>query len=367
MPSKTVTVLPSPKVKARSSGSAKIDVGILGATGTVGQQFIALLEGHPWFRVTWLAASERSSGKRFGDLAWRLPTELPEDVAQLSVEALKTGVGPQLVFSALDSSVAGEAEVEFAAAGHFVVSNSRNHRMDALVPLLIPEVNPEHLALIPLQKKTKGWSGAIVTNPNCAAIPLVMALAALRAFQPKRVLITTLQGLSGAGYPGVASLDATANVIPYIDGEEQKIETEPRKILGRFVADGIEPYPVTLSATSTRVPVVNGHTESVSVELEKDATQNEILEAFRDFSGEPQRLELPSAPEKPIVYLDAPNRPQPRLDVERDGGMVTHIGRLRACPVLGHKFVLLSHNTIRGAAGAAILNAELLAAKNFLG
>ncbi|MGB8838757.1 MAG: aspartate-semialdehyde dehydrogenase, partial [Candidatus Acidiferrales bacterium] len=185
--------------------------------------------------------------------------------------------------------------------------------------------------------------------------------------QPKRVLITTLQGLSGAGYPGVASLDATANVIPFIDGEEQKIETEPRKILGRFVADGIEPYPVTLSATSTRVPVVNGHTESVSVELEKDATQNEILEAFRDFSGEPQRLELPSAPEKPIVYLDAPNRPQPRLDVERDGGMVTHIGRLRACPVLGHKFVLLSHNTIRGAAGAAILNAELLAAKNFLG
>jgi aspartate-semialdehyde dehydrogenase len=366
VPSKTVTVLPSPKMKANAVGSSKIDVGILGATGTVGQQFVALLAGHPWFRVTWLAASERSSGKRYGDLAWRLTTELPEDAAALSVEPLKAGVGPQLVFSALDSSIAGEAELEFAAAGHVVVSNSRNHRMDALVPLLVPEVNPEHLALLPLQRKARGWSGAIITNPNCASVPLVMALAALRAFQPKRVLVTTLQGLSGAGYPGVASLDATANVIPHIDGEEPKIESEPRKILGRFVADHIEPHPVTLSATCTRVPVVNGHTESVSVELEKEVTQDDVLAAFRDFTGEPQRLELPSAPVKPIVYLDAPNRPQPRLDVERDGGMVTHIGRLRACPVLGHKFVLLSHNTIRGAAGAAILNAELLAAKNLL-
>jgi aspartate-semialdehyde dehydrogenase len=366
VPSKTITVLRSSQTKAKPSGSTKIDVGILGATGTVGQQFIALLAGHPWFRLTWLAASERSSGKRYGDLAWRLASELPEDAAALSVEALKAGVGPQLVFSALDSSVAGEAELEFAAAGHVVVSNSRNHRMDALVPLLIPEVNPGHLALLPLQKKARGWSGAIVTNPNCAAVPLVMALAALREFQPKRVLVTTMQGLSGAGYPGVASLDATANVIPYIDGEEPKIESEPRKILGRFVEGRIEPHPMTLSATSTRVPVVNGHTESVSVELEKDVTQNEVLAAFREFTGEPQKLELPSAPAKPIIYLDAPNRPQPRLDVERDGGMVTHIGRLRACPVLGHKFVLLSHNTIRGAAGAAILNAELLAAKNLL-
>jgi aspartate-semialdehyde dehydrogenase len=247
------------------------------------------------------------------------------------------------------------------------VSNSRNHRMDALVPLMIPEVNAEHLGLLPLQRKAKGWSGAIVTNPNCAAIPLAIALAALRAYQPKRVLITTLQGLSGAGYPGVASLDATANVIPFIDGEEEKIETETRKILGRFVADSVELHPVTVSATSTRVPVVNGHTESVSVEFEKRATHEEILAAFRNFSGEPQKLALPSAPAKPIVYLDAPNRPQPRLDVERDGGMVTHVGRLRACPVLSHKFVLLSHNTIRGAAGAAILNAELMAAKNILG
>jgi aspartate-semialdehyde dehydrogenase len=271
-----------------------------------------------------------------------------------------------LVFSALDSSIAGEAEAEFASAGHIVVSNSRNHRMDALVPLLIPEVNPEHLALLPLQRKSKGWSGAIVTNPNCAVMPLAIVLAALRAFQPKRVLVTTLQGLSGAGYPGVASLDATANVIPFIDGEENKIETEARKILGRFVTDSIELHPVTVSATSTRVPVVNGHTESVSVEFEKVPTHEEMLAAFREFTGEPQQLQLPTAPPKPIVYIEAQNRPQPRMDVERDGGMVTHVGRLRPCPVLGHKFVLLSHNTIRGAAGAAILNAELMEAKGLL-
>ena len=367
MPTRTAGVESSSHASAWRPGSAKIDVGILGATGAVGQQFIALLANHPWFRVTWLAASERSAGKRYGDLTWRLPTELPEDTARLSVEALKAGAGPQLVFSALDSSIAGEAEVEFAAAGHIVVSNSRNHRMDALVPLLIPEVNPEHLGLLPLQRETNGWSGAIVTNPNCAAMPLAIALAALRTFAPKRVLITTLQGLSGAGYPGVASLDATANVIPFIDGEEQKIETETQKILGRFIANSVEPHPVMVSATSTRVPVINGHTESVSVEFEKKVTHEEILEAFREFSGEPQKLDLPTAPLPPIVYHDAPNRPQPRLDVERGGGMVTHVGRLRDCPVLGHKFVLLSHNTIRGAAGAAILNAELMAAKNILG
>jgi aspartate-semialdehyde dehydrogenase len=367
VPTKTEGVQTTTRGDAWRPGSAKIDVGVLGATGAVGQQFIALLANHPWFRVTWLAASERSAGKRYGDLTWRLPTELPESTARLSVEALKAGAGPQLVFSALDSSIAGEAEVEFATAGHIVVSNSRNHRMDALVPLLIPEVNPEHLGLLALQRKSKGWSGAIVTNPNCAVMPLAIALAALRVYQPKRALVTTLQGLSGAGYPGVASLDATANVIPFIDGEEQKIETEARKILGRLVGDSIELHPVTVSATSTRVPVINGHTESVSVELEKKATHEEILAAFRDFSGEPQRLGLPSAPANPIVYMEAQNRPQPRLDVEREGGMVTLIGRLRACPVLSHKFVLLSHNTIRGAAGAAILNAELMAAKNILG
>jgi aspartate-semialdehyde dehydrogenase len=335
-------------------------VGILGATGAVGQQFIALLAGHPWFQVTWLAASERSAGKRYGDLAWRLSTSLPDDVAELTVETLKAGVGPELVFSALDSSVAGDAEIEFAAAGHTVLSNARNHRMDPLVPLLIPEVNPDHLALLPLQKKQKGWKGALVTNPNCCAIPLAMALAALRKFQPTRVMVTTLQALSGAGYPGVPSLDATANVIPFIDGEEEKIEHETKKLLGTFGSGAVEFHPMTISATATRVPVVNGHTESVSVGFEKPVTHEEILAAFDKFCGEPQKLGLPSAPPKPVVYLTQNNRPQPRLDVEKDGGMSVHIGRLRPCSILGHKFVLLGHNTIRGAAGAAILNAELM-------
>jgi aspartate-semialdehyde dehydrogenase len=341
-------------------GGKKIEVGILGATGAVGQQFIALLAGHPWFQVTWLAASERSSGKRYGDLPWRLSPELPDDVAALTVETLKAGAGPELVFSALDSSVAGEAEIEFAAAGHTVVSNAKNHRMDPLVPLLIPEVNPEHLALLPLQKKQKGWKGALVTNPNCCAIPLAMALAALRKFHPTKVLVTTLQALSGAGYPGVPSLDATANVIPFIDGEEEKIEHETKKLLGTYGSGAVKFHPMTISATATRVPVVNGHTESISVGFENPVKHEDILEAFDKFCGEPQKLGLPSAPPKPVVYLKQNNRPQPRVDVEKDGGMSVHIGRLRPCSILGHKFVLLGHNTIRGAAGAAILNAELM-------
>ncbi len=341
-------------------GGAKIEVGILGATGAVGQQFIALLAGHPWFRVTYLAASERSSGKRYGDLPWRLSAPLDEEIASLHVETLKAGAGPELVFSALDSSVAGEAEIEFASAGHMVVSNSKNHRMDPLVPLLIPEVNADHLALLPLQRQQKGWKGAIVTNPNCCAIPLAMALAALKKFHPTRVMVTTLQALSGAGYPGVPSLDATANVIPFIDGEEEKIEKETKKLLGTFSNGSVEFHPMTVSATATRVPVVNGHTESVSVGFEKPVAHEDILAAFEKFCGEPQKLGLPSAPPHPIVYMKQPNRPQPRLDVEKDGGMSVHVGRLRPCSILGHKFVLLGHNTIRGAAGAAILNAELM-------
>ncbi|HYL46245.1 MAG TPA: aspartate-semialdehyde dehydrogenase [Candidatus Limnocylindrales bacterium] len=351
-------------MKAKSH--SKIEVGVLGATGAVGQQFVALLACHPWFHLKWLAASERSAGKTYGELPWRLPAPLREDFARLKVENLKPGAGPKLVFSALDAAVAGEAETGFAAAGHVVVSNSRNHRMDPLVPLLIPEVNADHLNLLPLQKKEKKWRGAIVTNPNCSTVFLAMALAALRGFELKRVLVTTLQALSGAGYPGVASLDATANVIPYIDGEEEKIEAETRKILGRFAAGAVELHPVAISATTTRVPVVNGHTESVAVELGKKPERKEILAAFRKFSGEPQKLKLPSAPEQPIVYLDAPDRPQPRLDVDRGAGMVVHVGRLRYCKVLDYKFVLLGHNTIRGAAGAALLNAELLAARKLL-
>jgi len=339
-----------------------IEVGILGATGTVGQQFAALLANHPWFRVTWLAASDRSAGKRYGELPWRLPTPCSTETARLSVEGLKPGVGPRLVFSALDASVAGDAEEEFAAAGHWVISNARNHRMDPLVPLLVPEINPEHLGLIPHQQKSKGWTGAIATNPNCSTVFLAMALAALRQFRPRRVLVTTLQALSGAGYPGLASLDAIANVIPFISGEEEKIETETRTILGRFVKDFVEPSSVVISAQTTRVPVIHGHTETVSVELEETVSHDDILAAFREFSGEPQRLKLPSAPAQPVVYLEGADRPQPRLDVEKFGGMATQVGRLRACPVLGHKFILLGHNTIRGAAGAALLNAELMSA-----
>jgi aspartate-semialdehyde dehydrogenase len=356
-----------PERNTKQKAHPKIDVGILGATGTVGQQFAALLSGHPWFRVTWLAASERSAGRRYGELPWRLPALLPDEFARMTVEQLKAGAGPKLLFSALDSSVAGEAERELAAAGHTVVSNARNHRMHPLVPLLIPEVNQEHLGLLPVQKKKEGWRGEIVTNPNCAVVALAMALAALLPFRPKRAVVTTLQSISGAGYPGVPSLDVTANVIPHIEGEEEKIDPETRKILGKFAAGKIEPHGVTISATTTRVPVVYGHTESVSVELGEKTSREEILEAFREFSGPPQKLELPSAPAQPIVYLDAPDRPQPRLDSERGGGMVVFIGRLRPCQVLGHKFVALGHNTIRGAAGAAILNAELMVANKLLG
>lgn len=352
--------------KAMPKRSPPIAVGILGATGAVGQQLTALLSNHPWFRVTWLAASERSSGKRYGELPWHLATPCSPENAQLPVETLKPGVGPQLVFSALDASVAGEAEAEFAAAGHWVVSNAQNHRMDPLVPLLVPEINPEHLELIPYQQKSRGWTGAITANPNCSTVFLAMALAALRQFQPRRVLVTTLQALSGAGYPGVASLDATANVIPFIRGEEEKVETETRKILGRFVKGSVEAAPVIISAQTTRVPVIYGHTETVSVEFEENVSREEIVAAFRDFSGEPQRLGLPSAPAHPVVYLEGPDRPQPRLDVDKFGGMATQVGRLRACSVLGHKFVLLGHNTIRGAAGAALLNAELMFALSLL-
>ncbi len=347
-------------------GRAKIEVGLLGATGAVGQQFVRLLTEHPWFRLTWLAASERSAGRRYGELPWRLAAPLPEEIAALPVHTLRAGSGPELVFSALDASVAGECEAEFAAHGHCVVSNARSHRMDPCVPLLIPEVNPEHLTLLPRQQEQKGWRGAVVTNPNCATVGLAMALAALRPFSPRRATVTTLQALSGAGYPGVASLDAAANVIPYIDGEEEKLETETQKILGTMEAGVVVPHPVAISAQTTRVPVLDGHTEAVSVELGKPATREELLAAFAQFSGEPQALALPSAPPQPIVTHERADRPQPRLDVESHGGMAVHVGRVRPCPVLGWKFILLSHNMVRGAAGAALLNAELLVARALL-
>jgi len=345
-----------------------IEVGILGATGMVGQQFIALLAKHPWFKVTWLGASQRSEGKAYRDAsAWRLPAALPEDVARLTVEAAAPGRAPQLVFSGLDSSVAGEIEAAFAGEGHTVVSNSRNYRMDPDVPLLIPEVNAEHLGLLKQQAQARGWKGRIITNPNCAVVVHAMALAPLRQFGLKSTTITTLQAISGAGYPGVASWDILGNVIPYIGGgEEEKVETETQKILGCFADGRVEPHPVVISAQTTRVGVQNGHTGSISVGFEHAPSAEAIIDAWRTFTGRPQELALPSAPPRPIVYMTEQNRPQPALDVDRDRGMRISIGRLRACPVLDFKFIALGHNTIRGAAGAAILNAELMQAEGLL-
>jgi aspartate-semialdehyde dehydrogenase len=338
-----------------------IEVGILGATGMVGQQFIALLASHPWFTVKWLGASERSAGKAYKDAAaWRLPNPLANEIANLSVDAATPGRAPKLVFSGLDSSVAGEIEKAFAEAGHIIVSNSRNYRMEADVPLLIPEVNADHLGLLTAQD-ARGWKGRIVTNPNCVVVVYAMALAPLRQFGLETSIITTLQAISGAGYPGVPSWDILGNVIPFIGGgEEEKIETETNKILGSLKPGGVENHPVTISAAVTRVPVHNGHTGSISVKLAQRPDAAAMVDAWNGFRGKPQELDCPSAPQQPIVYLTDANRPQPALDANRDGGMTVSVGRLRACPVLDYKFVALGHNTIRGAAGAAILNAELM-------
>jgi aspartate-semialdehyde dehydrogenase len=346
--------------------SGTIEVGVLGATGTVGQQFVRLLEGHPWFRATWLAGSERSEGKRYEDAApWRLSTPMPGAMRGTVVQPPVPGKGPALVFSALDASVATEIEGAFAAAGHTVVSNARNYRMDAHVPLLVPEVNAEHLALVPGQAEAKGWKGRIVTNPNCSTVFLAMSLAPLRAFGLKSVTVTTLQAISGAGYPGVPSLDIIGNVVPFISGEEEKIESETKRILGCMRDGAVTPHSVVISAQTTRVPVLDGHTESVSATLAESPTIDDVREALDQFRGRPQQYDLPSAPAQPIVCLSEPNRPQPRLDVERGGGMVVYIGRLRPCAVASVKFIALGHNTVRGAAGAAILNAELMAAEGY--
>jgi aspartate-semialdehyde dehydrogenase len=347
---------------------ASIPVGILGATGMVGQQFIALLAEHPWFKVEWLGASERSAGKPFRDAAaWRLANRLPEEVARLVVNTAIPGDAPKLVFSGLDSSVAGEIEAAFAQAGHIVVSNSRNYRMHQTVPLLIPEVNADHLRLLEAQGEAEGWKGRIVTNPNCAVVVLAMALAPLRQFGLTSALITTLQAISGAGYPGVASWDILGNIIPHIGGgEEEKVETETKKILGALNGGNVDLHPMVVSATTTRVPVQNGHTGSISIALQHRPPAEAIIDAWASFKGRPQELQLPSAPCRPLVYLSEANRPQPLLDVNRDGGMTVSIGRLRPCPLLDYKFVALGHNTIRGAAGVAILNAELMHREGWL-
>jgi aspartate-semialdehyde dehydrogenase len=346
----------------------QMEVGILGATGAVGQQFIALLADHPWFKVRWLGASERSAGKSYRDAtAWRLAAPLPDDVATQRVDAATPGRAPKLVFSGLDSSVAGEIERAFAEAGHVIVSNSRNYRMEPDVPLLIPEVNADHLALLKTQSAARGWKGFIVTNPNCATVVLAMALAPLRPFGLTKATITTLQAISGAGYPGVASWDILANVIPHIGGgEEEKIQTETNKILGSLRNGAVERHPIVISATTTRVPVHNGHTGSISIALGRKPEAVALIDAWNSFKGRPQQMKLPSAPGQPIVYLPDANRPQPALDADRGRGMTVTIGRLRECGVLDYKFVALGHNTIRGAAGAAVLNAELMRCEGLL-
>jgi aspartate-semialdehyde dehydrogenase len=345
---------------------ARIEVGILGATGMVGQHFIKFLQGHPWFDLKWLGASDRSAGKRYSDACtWHLGVA-PDAIAGMTVEESKPGNAPRLLFSAMDASVATDIERAFAHAGHVVVSNSKNHRMERDVPLLIPEINPDHLKLIPGQQRARGWKGQIATNPNCATISLCMGLAPLRGFGITKIIVTTLQAISGAGYPGVPSMDINANVIPYIGGEEEKIEQETQKILGDFRGDHIDPLAARVSAHCNRVPVVDGHTVTVSVEFSSKPSLADVRNAFDRFTSVPQQRKLPSAPAIPVIYMPQQNRPQPRQDAERERGMAAFVGRLRACPALDYKFVALTHNTIRGAAGAAVLNAELMHSEGML-
>jgi aspartate-semialdehyde dehydrogenase len=346
----------------------KLEVGIVGATGMVGQRFVSLLEHHPWFEVAWLAASERSAGKTYAEACnWRLREPLPRAAGALPVNECKPGHSPQLIFSSLDSKVAGEVEKEFACAGHVVVSNSSNHRMDADVPLLIPEVNPDHLALVRVQRRERGWKGMIVTNPNCTAVGLVMSLAPLeKAFGLEKVLMTSMQAVSGAGYPGVPTLDILSNVIPHIGGEEEKVEREAHKLLGKLVDGRVEAGKFALSAQCNRVLVEDGHMETISVSLKSQATVEDLLEAWRTFRALPQERQLPSAPKHPVIVREERDRPQPKFDVLAEGGMAAVVGRVRPCPVLQFKYVALSHNTIRGAAGAALLNAELMKSEGYL-
>jgi aspartate-semialdehyde dehydrogenase len=348
--------------------SAKIPVGILGATGTVGQRFIQVLEHHPWFEVAWMAASDRSAEKIYTEACkWRLNTPLPARIAGMKVSPAIPEGAPRLIFAALDSSAATELEPRFAAAGCAVVSNSSSFRMQQDVPLVIPEVNGDHIELLKIQKWRQEKGGFIVTNPNCSTIGLIMALAPLhRKFGVDRVFVATMQAISGAGYPGVASLDILGNVIPYIANEEQKMEAESRKLLGSLNGGSVVPAEITLSAHCNRVAVEDGHTESVSVKLNNPAQPEEIIAAWNDFRCIAQKLKLPSAPSQPVIYDPAPDRPQPRLDINRGAGMAAVVGRLRPCNLFDWKFTVLSHNTIRGAAGAAVLNGELLKAQGYL-
>jgi len=348
--------------------ATKIPVGILGATGIVGQRFVQMLEHHPWFEIAWLAASDRSEGRPYSEAArWRMKTPLPARVGAMRLSPAKPDGAPRVVFAALDASIAAELEPRFAEAGCAVVTNSSALRMQPDVPLVIPEVNADHVKLLECQSWRRNSGGFVVTNPNCSAIGLVMALAPLElAFGIEAVFAVTMQAVSGAGYPGVASLDILGNVIPYIAKEEEKMVEETCKLLGRLDGSKIVPANIRMSTHCNRVAVEDGHTESVSVKLRRKAASEEIIAAWNKFRGLPQELQLPSAPEQPVEYLGPSDRPQPRFDVDQGGGMTATVGRLRPCGVFDWKFTVLSHNTIRGAAGAALLNAEFLKVKAYL-
>jgi len=352
---------------ARSARSSRIPVAVLGATGSVGQRFVQLLEHHPWFRLHEVVASERSAGKSYADAAdWRLDTTLPGDSANLTVKPLGSELESTLLFSGLDSSVAGEAEEHYADRGCVVVSNSKNHRMGADVPLLLAEINADHVAAIEKQRQRR--RGYIITNSNCSTMGLALAIAPIeRKWGIEQMHVTTMQAVSGAGWNGVTSLAILDNVIPYISGEEEKIEVEPRKILGAWDGERFVYAPMRISAQTNRVPTIDGHLMTISLAVRSDVPSiDEIKQALRDFSGVPQQLRLPSAPKHPIHVLEEPDRPQPRLDRDRERGMAVSVGRIRPCPLLHIRMVALVHNTIRGAAGAALLNAELLEAKGLL-
>jgi len=344
----------------------KYPIGILGATGMVGQRFIQLLETHPWFEVAWLAASDRSSGKTYGEAAkWRLDTPLPDRIAKMVVAPADPEGAPKIIFAALDAVIARELEPRFANAGCAVVSNSSAFRMTPNVPLVIPEINADHLHLIEEQPSRRDSGGYMVTNPNCSTIGLVMALKPIEErFGIEQILVTTMQAISGAGYPGVPSMDILGNVVPYIGSEEEKMEAETLKLLGRLEGHSVVPLAAKVSAHCNRVAVEDGHTESVSIKLGKKmgraVTQDDILAAWAEFNPLAGQG-LPMAPNQPVEWAPQSDRPQPRLDRNRGRGMAVTVGRLRPCNVLDWKFTVLSHNTIRGAAGAAILNAELLA------
>jgi aspartate-semialdehyde dehydrogenase len=344
----------------------KIPIGILGATGMVGQRYIQLLENHPWFEVAWLAASDRSSGKPYGEAAkWRLDTALPERVARMTVRPADPFGAPKVIFASVDAAYARELEPKFAEAGCAVISNSSAFRMEPNVPLVIPEINADHLHLIEEQEWRKASGGYMVTNPNCSTIGLAIALKPLEErFGIEQIFVTTLQAISGAGYPGVASIDILGNVIPFVPSEEEKMEAETLKLLGRLEGHKVTPLNARLTAHCNRVAVLDGHTECVSIKLGsklgRKPSREDLLEAwaeFRPLAGQ----DLPTAPEQPVFFAEQNDRPQPRLDCNREHGMAATVGRLRPCGLLDWKFVVLSHNTVRGAAGATILNAELLA------